>query len=79
VQRIGSFQGVPHFGCLLNIEAEHRMKVNDPLYGQTELDSAVAAERERCASAVRALEDGPDCGDADGYMRALRDALQAIG
>ena len=43
VQRMGSFQGVPHYGCLLNLEAEHRMKVNDPLYGQAELDAAVAA------------------------------------
>jgi hypothetical protein len=50
VQRMGSFHGVPHYGCLLNLEAEHRMKVNDPLYGQAELDAAVAAERERCAS-----------------------------
>ena len=47
---MGSFHGVPHYGCLLNLEAEHRMKVNDPLYGQAELDAAVAAERERCVS-----------------------------
>lgn len=47
VQRMGSYQGVPHYGCLLTIEAEKRMKVNDPLYGQAELDTAVAAERER--------------------------------
>lgn len=42
-------------------------------------DQAIAAERQRLAMAVRALEDGPDCGDADGYMRAMRDALQVIG
>ncbi len=54
VQRMGSFNGVPHYGCLLNLEAEHRMKVNDPLYGQAELDAAVAAERERC---IQWIED----------------------
>lgn len=47
VQRMGSYQGVPAYGCLLTIEAGTRMKVNDPLYGQAELDAAVALERER--------------------------------
>ena len=38
VQRMGSSNGVPHFGCLLNIEAERRLKVNDPLYDQAAID-----------------------------------------
>ena len=55
VQRMGSYQGVPAYGCLLTIEAEKRLKVNDPLFSLAELDAyaaakvaeAVAAERSR--------------------------------
>ena len=57
VQRMGSFQGVPHYGCLLTIDAEKRMKVNDPLYDRAALDAAVSAERERCAAWVDARRD----------------------
>jgi hypothetical protein len=39
---MGSFQGVPHYGCLLTIEAEKHMKVNDPLYDGPTLWNAVA-------------------------------------
>lgn len=55
VQRMGSYQGVPAYGCLLTIEAQKRLKVNDPLFSLAELDAyadarvaeAVAEERER--------------------------------
>lgn len=71
VQRMGSYQGVPAYGCLLTIEAERHMKVNDPLYDKAALDAAVAAALEarefvhaessriyaRLAGAVRAGAD----------------------
>lgn len=57
VQRMGSYQGLPNYGCLLTTWAAQRMKVNDPLYGQTELDAAIAAERERCAAILDAEAD----------------------
>ena len=53
VQRVGSYQGVPAYGCLLTFEAEKRLKVNDPLFGLAEMDAYAAAkvaeERERAA------------------------------
>ena len=70
VQRMGSYQGVPAYGCLLTIEAEQRMKVNDALYGQLELDQAVAAERERLHNLLRLVADEPNIDKA----RALADA-----
>ena len=63
VQIMGSFQGVPHYGCLLTMAAERRMKVNDPLYGTAELETYAAAlaeaarqeERETQAAVRRKL------------------------
>lgn len=58
VQRMGSYQGVPALGCLLSIEAEKRMKVNDPLYDQAAIDAArmagVHSVHEHTALIVRA-------------------------
>lgn len=78
VQRMGSYQGVPALGCLLSLEAEKRMKVNDPLYDRAALlrvlENAMAvqqhnaellAECERLRGELRAR--GPrwaDGGDA---------------
>jgi hypothetical protein len=62
---MGSFQGVPHFGCLLNLEAEHRLKVNDPLFDQAGLDAAVAE--------MRALADSEGT-RAVTYLRRARKA-----
>lgn len=42
VQRMGSYNGVPAYGCLLTIEAEGRMKLNDPLYDASALNAAIA-------------------------------------
>lgn len=58
-------------------------KIDDPIgagayYRADTVVRLLAAERRRCANAVRALEHGPECGDADGYMRALSDAEAAI-
>ena len=86
VQRMGSFQGVPHYGCLLTIEATQRMKVNDPLYGQAELDealrvaldSACAAEQKRWADGVADMaKAAADNNDLRVYelLRGLNDAL----
>ena len=49
VQRMGSYQGVPALGCLLSIEAEKRLRVNDPLYDRAALlrvlDNAKAVQQ----------------------------------
>lgn len=46
VQRMGSYQGTPAFGCLLSIEAEKRLRVNDPLYDRAALDRVLEHARE---------------------------------
>jgi hypothetical protein len=85
VQRMGSFRGVPHYGCLLNFEAQHRMKVNDPLYGQAELDAAVAAERAKALhDAARWVDEDVGHAAQEGWsvqalqaLMATRDMLRA--
>jgi hypothetical protein len=77
VQLMGSFQGVPHYGCLLTMAAERRMKVNDPLYGSAELETYAAAreaaarheERESIAVACENFS-------ADLVDRSLSEALK---
>ncbi len=75
VQRMGSYQGVPALGCLLTIEAERRMKVNDPLYDKAALDAAVAAERERLCAAIKAADDKASASD---YMLDSDDCIRVI-
>lgn len=45
VQRMGSYQGIPALGCLLSIEAERRLRVNDPLYDRAAFDRVLAHAR----------------------------------
>jgi hypothetical protein len=92
VQRMGSFQGVPHYGCLLTMVAERRMKVNDPLYGSAELETYAAAreaaarqeERERCArvcddeARIRTLAGDQHPEDSESRGRCYAAARAAI-
>lgn len=75
---MGSFQGVPHYGCLLNLEAEHRLKVNDPLFDQAGLDAAVAAERKTFPNllpVIQWLENGCDPQEAAKELRAYQQMM----
>ncbi|CAB4159291.1 hypothetical protein UFOVP707_73 [uncultured Caudovirales phage] len=54
VQRMGSYQGVPAYGCLLTIEAEKRLKVNDPLFAADQLRTYAAAQVAEAVAAERA-------------------------
>jgi hypothetical protein len=79
VQRMGSYQGVPAYGCLLTIEAEKRLKVNDPLFSLAELDAyaaqAVAQERERYVELKREFE--ALCKDHTAMMEAADELVNS--